>query len=191
MASVRSPQFQAFSLLDDPAGLWVAEEHGALVAFAFSWVCDDLWFLAELFVSPAVQAQGVGNELLKRTLQHADRAGASTRALITFTFNRVSQALYIRHGIFPRMPIYFFNGAGDDMLRRLPDAPLRCVPVDNSAPCLAALARIDRHALGVSREKHHKFLLGDPVMQGALLYDGDNCVGSPTSAAAARSDRWR
>ena len=97
--------------------------------------------------------------------------------MITFTFNRVSQALYIRHGIFPRMPIYFFNGAGDDMLRRLPDAPLRCVPVDNSAPCLAALARIDRHALGVSREKHHKFLLGDPVMQGALLYDGDNCVG--------------
>ena len=32
--------------------------------------------------------------------------GTSIKALITFTFNNVSQGLYISHGLFPRFPIY-------------------------------------------------------------------------------------
>src|SRR6476646_3474880 len=75
MASVRTPDFQLFSLKDDPAGLWTAEENGEIVGSAFSWVCGDLWFLAELFISPALQGKGIGGELLKRALQHADPAG--------------------------------------------------------------------------------------------------------------------
>src|SRR4051812_33712834 len=71
MASVRSPDFQLFALKDDPADLWTAEENGEIVGSAFSWTCGDLWFLAELFISPARQGQGVGNGLLKRTLDHA------------------------------------------------------------------------------------------------------------------------
>src|SRR5215813_13503790 len=67
IASVRSSQFQQFSLLDDPPGLWVAEDGGEILGFAFSWVCGELWFLAELFVSPEHQGRGIGNELLKRT----------------------------------------------------------------------------------------------------------------------------
>jgi hypothetical protein len=46
--------------------------------------------------------RGIGNELLKRTLQHAQKMGATNKALITFTFNTVSQGLYIRHGLLPR-----------------------------------------------------------------------------------------
>jgi hypothetical protein len=42
MASLRPPEFQLFSLSDDPNGLWVAEDSGRMLGFAFSWVCDEL-----------------------------------------------------------------------------------------------------------------------------------------------------
>jgi ribosomal protein S18 acetylase RimI-like enzyme len=104
-AASRPPHFQLFSLKDDLDGLWVAEDAGLILGFAFSWVCDSFWFLSQLFVSPGHQGGGIGNELIKRTLEHAQKAGATNRALITFTFNRASQGLYIRHGMFPRLPI--------------------------------------------------------------------------------------
>lgn len=177
MAAPRPPAFQLFSLRDDPAGLWVAEEGDELLGFAWSWVCDDLWFLAQLFVQPGQQGCGIGNQLIGRTLAHAERAGATNRALITFTFNTVSQGLYIRHGLFPRFPIYFFSGrrewvAGDDR-----SATLRHMPLEDGAAHISELARIDRAALGVSREKHHRYLLGSGMGRGYALHAGGACVG--------------
>jgi GNAT superfamily N-acetyltransferase len=177
MASVRSPDFQLFSLKDDPAGLWTAEENGDIVGTAFSWTAGDLWFLAELFISPSRQGQGVGNELLKRTLGHANKSGAAHRALITFTFNRVSQGLYIRHGLFPRLPIYFFGAAREALTARLPGERLKCVPIESDAAHLSELAVIDASALGFAREKHHRYLRGDAATKGFLLYEGQACVG--------------
>jgi hypothetical protein len=55
MAVSGPPHFQSFSLKDDAAGLWVAEDAGEILGFAWSWVCGDLWFLAQLFVSPGQQ----------------------------------------------------------------------------------------------------------------------------------------
>ena len=176
MASVRTPDFQLFSLNDDPAGLWTAERDGEIVGSAFSWVCGDLWFLAELFISPALQGQGIGGELLKRALAHADTAGAAYKALITFTFNRVSQGLYIRHGLFPRLPVYMFGAAREAVMARLPGDRLRSIRIENTAAHSAALAAIDLSALGVSRAKHHAFLAGDAATKGFLLYDGSDCV---------------
>src|SRR5262249_24343622 len=86
MANVRPAEFQSFSLRDDRDGLWVAYLDGEIVGFAFSWICDGFWFLAELFVSPGHQGRGIGEALLKRTFDHASKAGATNRALITFTF---------------------------------------------------------------------------------------------------------
>ena len=48
MAVLRPTRFQSFSLKDDPDGLWLAEDAGEILGFALSWVCGDLWFLAEL-----------------------------------------------------------------------------------------------------------------------------------------------
>jgi GNAT superfamily N-acetyltransferase len=176
MAAPGPAPFQAFSLEDDPGGLWVAEEAGQIVGFAFSWICGDLWFLAQLFVSPDHQGRGVGYELLKQTLEHAEKGAASTRALITFAFNRVSQALYIRHGFFPRMLIYGFSVAREALVDRLPGAQLRHVRLEDSASLLQDLARIDAKILGVSREKHHRYLIRDPAMQGVLFREGDDPV---------------
>lgn len=66
MASSRPPNFQAFSLADDPEGLWVADDGGEIVGFAWSWVCGELWFLAQLFVAPDRQSDGIGNQLITR-----------------------------------------------------------------------------------------------------------------------------
>src|SRR5262249_55431998 len=69
--AVRSlPKFQLFSLNDDADGLWVAEEGERILGFAWSWVCGDIWFLAQLFVSPDQQGRNIGNELMQRTLEH-------------------------------------------------------------------------------------------------------------------------
>lgn len=177
MAAARPPNFQLFSLKDDPDGLWVAEDEGVIRGFAWSWACGDVWFLAQLFVDPAQQGRGIGNELLKRTLEHARKAGAVHKALITFTFNRVSQGLYIRHGLFPKMPIYFFGAARERLAAGLRDAPLRCVAIENTATHLKALADIDAGAIGVAREKHHRYLINDEATKGFLLYAGGDCVG--------------
>lgn len=177
MATAGASSFQSFSLKDDPDGLWVAEEGGEIVGFAWSWVCGDLWFLAQLFVDPSRQGQGVGNVLLERVMEHARKAGAAYRALITFTFNRVSQGLYMRHGLFPKMPVYAFSAPRERVAQRLPETALRAVPIDGDAATMERLAAIDSRAIGATRTKHHRYLFDDPASHGALLYAGNDCVG--------------
>ncbi len=177
MAVVRPTKFQSFSLKDDPDGLWVAEDADEILGFAFSWVCGDLWFLAELFVSPGHQGRGIGRELLKRTLDHERKRGATNRALITFTFNTVSQGLYIRHGMFPRLPIYNFNVARELLMDRLKDAQLRYAPLEDKASHLHSLTHIDEQVLGVAREKHHRHLINESGTRGVIFYTEDDCVG--------------
>ena len=177
MATLRPPDFQLFSLKDDPDGLWVAEADGEIVGFALSWVCGSLWFLAELFVSPDHQGRGVGNELLARTFEHARKAGATNKSLITFTFNVVSQGLYIRHGLLPRLPIYLVSVARDVLTSRLQGDKLVSTHIQPTASHLKTLTQLDVGTLGISREKHHRYLLSDGTMKGILLHDGGDCVG--------------
>jgi hypothetical protein len=177
MATASPPSFQLFSLRDDPDGLWVAEDNGNILGFAWSWVCGDVWFLAQLFVDPAQQGRGIGNELLERTIEHARKSKASHKALITFTFNRVSQGLYMRHGLFPKMPIYFFSAPRERVMKGLPKPTLHGVAIDDSAATMERLAEIDTRAIGASREKHHRYLLNDPATTGVLLCAGNDCLG--------------
>ena len=79
MATASPRSSQLFSLKDDPDGLWIAEDGGHILGFAWSWVCGDVWFLAQLFVDPARQGQGIGNQLLERTLEHARKSGAACK----------------------------------------------------------------------------------------------------------------
>jgi len=173
IASARTPEFQIFSLRDDPGGLWIAEQDGQMVGSAFGWCCERLWFLAELFIAPDLQGHGIGRELLSRALAHADKCNADVRALIALAFNTTSQALYIRHGFFPRMPIYLFSAARENL--RPAAATLDSVAL--TADHLPALAEIDRRVLGAARDKHHRFLMGDPTMTGVLLHDDGKPAG--------------
>src|SRR3984893_9511032 len=177
MAAAHPPEFQLFSLKDDANGLWVAEEADQILGFAWSWVCGDLWFLAQLFVSPGHQGRHIGNELLKLTFEHAKKSGATNRALITFTFNTVSQGLYIRNGLFPRFPIYNFSVSRELLMRRLQGPQFRPVSLEGTASDRQKLANIDVRVIGVSREKHHRYLLSDKATKGIGLYSGEECVG--------------
>jgi ribosomal protein S18 acetylase RimI-like enzyme len=177
MAIPSPPNFQSFSLADGPDGLWIAEDDGNILGFAWSWVCGDIWFLAQLFVDPTQQGRGIGNELIKLTLEQARKSGAAHKALITFAFNRISQGLYIRHGLFPKAPVYFFDAIPERMRQKLPESPLRNVPIDDDVATMAKLIEIDARAIGVSREKHHRYLFDERATRGVLLYAGDECVG--------------
>jgi ribosomal protein S18 acetylase RimI-like enzyme len=176
--AVRSPTaFQLFSLKDDADGLWVAEEGERILGFAWSWVCDDIWFLAQLFVSPDHQGRGIGNELLARTLEHAEKSGASNRVLITFSFNTVSQGLYIRHGLFPRFPIYSVSASREQLNGNLHGSRYDATPLKEEGPTLRRLAQVDERVLGVSREKHHRYLINNGGTRGFNLYDGNDWAG--------------
>lgn len=177
IAAARAPDFQAFCLHDDPRGVWLAEDGGDMAGFALSWVCGPLWFLAELFVAPGRQGQGIGNELLDRTLQHAAQAGATGRSLITFAFNVVSQGLYAQHGLLPRVPIHLCSAERESLAQHAWTHALRTVPILARSADLAILRRLDAEALGFSREKHHRYLLDDPRMKGVFLEEGGHCIG--------------
>jgi GNAT superfamily N-acetyltransferase len=173
IATVRPAEFQLFSLRDDPDGLWAAEIDGELAGFAFSWASGDLWFLAELFVSPAHQGSGIGNALLRRSFEHARKTKAGNRALITFAFNAVSQGLYIRHGLFPRVPLYLFQVASE-ACRHSPE--LRFTDIEPEKD-LDKLAKLDLGTLRISREKHHRFLQNQSAVRGILFHSRSDCVG--------------
>ncbi|NNH65755.1 GNAT family N-acetyltransferase [Rhizobium laguerreae] len=177
MAMPSPPSFQLFSLEDDPGGLWIAENGSDIVGFAWSWACGELWFLAQLFVDPAQQGQGIGNELMRRSMEHARKSSAAHRALITFSFNRVSQGLYIRHGLFPKMPIYFVGSSREQLAAKLQEPSLRSVALVDTDAAIRRLAEIDARAVGAARDKHHRYLLSDPATTAVLLYSGNECVG--------------
>lgn len=177
MATASPPNFAQFSLNDDPGGLWVAEDGGDIHGFAWSWICSDLWFLAQLFVDPVRQGHGIGNELIKLTLEHARQSGAAHKALITFTFNRVSQGLYIRQGLFPKMPVYFFGAARERVMAGLPDVSQRTTVIKDTAAHINTISEIDARAIGVERKKHHRYLINEAGTRGMLLYVSGECVG--------------
>jgi hypothetical protein len=165
----RPTRFESFSLRDDPDGLWVAEEAGEIIGFGFSWVCGDLWFLAELFVSPDHQGRGIGNALLALTEEHARKSGATHRALITFAFNTVSQGLYIQHGMFPRLPLYNVSVSRAHLAKRLQGDRLAHAPIERGPLHFRTLAAIDEGVLGVSREKHHRHLIENGELRGVVF----------------------
>jgi len=177
IAASRPAEFQAFCLQDDARGVWIAEDDSQILGFALSWVSGSLWFLAELFVAPGQQGRGIGDELLTRALQHATDAGATDQSLITFAFNLVSQGLYMRHGFYPRIPLHMCSIDRESLRNRFHGESLRATPIRSTPADLETLTRLDASALGISREKHHRYLLGDATMTGVLLHDDGDCVG--------------
>ncbi len=177
-----SNPFAAFSLEDDPSGLWVAEENGVLQGYGFSWTSGPLWFLADLFIRPGRQTSGIGRALLERTMKQADAGDASIRALITFAYNRVSLGLYMRLGLFPLVPLF-------EMAGPIPKAtaPLAAVTIDADGKDAALLEELDQSVLGLSRGKHHQYSAQRSDLNGYILKTAENTpVGYLYISAAGR-----
>jgi GNAT superfamily N-acetyltransferase len=151
------PRFQQLCLREDPSGLWIAEADGSIVGFAMSWMRERFWFLAQLFVRPHLQTQGIGQALLSKTLEQARRNGAENRALVTFAYNTRSTGLYIRNGMFPREPLYAMAAPSGDLAARLGHTG----GYDVQPLILSAqdwMGAIDEEVLGFRRDVHHHML---------------------------------
>ncbi len=173
---LRPPLFQKFCLAEDPGGLWVAEAGGAVVGFGFSWVRQRFWFLAQLFTEPGAQAKGVGQALLSKTLEHAERNGTENRALITMAYNTASTGLYVRNGLYPREPLFRVATPAPAVARRIA-ADYEAVPLAPWPGPREWLGRIDEAVLGFRREEHHVFLLGGPAARAVRIERAGNLAG--------------
>jgi len=69
------------------------------------------------------------------------------------------------------------RGQNAELRDRLQSPQLRYVGLQSTASHLQSLAQIDAQVLGLSREKHHRFLINSNAMRGVALYAGDDCVG--------------
>jgi GNAT superfamily N-acetyltransferase len=160
------PAFQRFCFEDDLSGLWVAEADGELVGWTMSWMCGRFWFLSQLFVRPDLQAKGVGQALLDRPLAQAARREATNRALITFAYNTRATGLYVRNGMYPRVPLCFMAAPAAALPTDLGDGEYETEEIGPTAEALAGLGEIDAAVLGFRRDAHHAFLLGDGTARG-------------------------
>jgi GNAT superfamily N-acetyltransferase len=175
-------------LTTDPDRFWVAEpDDGAtgLVGFASASLREGLWFLAMLFVDPAKQADGIGQALMDRTQAGRDvdpggpaiptpddplDSGIHTWGMCTDAVQPISNGMYARRGMVPRIPIWRLFGEVRrwSAVPRLPDAlsAVSFEAVEQASPdgverLAARLDELDRRLLNAAHPADHAFLRRD------------------------------
>lgn len=149
-------------------GFWLAEREGQVIGFARSILRDGVSVLTEFFVSPDQQSTGVGRELLARTFP----ANGARHKMIIATIDARAQARYLKTGVYPRFPIYYFGRRPETVT---PTTDLTFEPIVASPRTLALIGELDKALLGHQRDVDQNWLLGD--RQGYLYYRGDRPVG--------------
>lgn len=155
----------------DPQRFLVADRADAApgdppIGFVAAILRGDVWFLSMLFVHPDHQARGLGRALLEAVLPSA--GDPVVRATCTDAAQPISNALYARYGIVPRLPVIELVGRpGRAPLPDLPDG-VRAVPFDVLAAgpsdgpgprrLAGAVAGLDRAILGYAHPEDHAHL---------------------------------
>jgi GNAT superfamily N-acetyltransferase len=131
---------------------WIAARQDQVLGFARSIVRGDLQQLTEFFVLPEAQSAGVGKELLRRALP----AHEGRRSIIATT-HLSAQALYLKNGVYPRIPLYYLGGkpapikhASDLQFDRM---------VDVRPYLLSQLGEMDQTILNYRRDIDHAWLI--------------------------------
>jgi GNAT superfamily N-acetyltransferase len=169
----------------DPDRYWVAERAGVVVGFASAAVREGLWFLAMLFVRPEEQATGLGQALMDRAQAGRDvdpggpavpgpdeafDSGIHTWGMCTDAVQPISNGLYARRGMVPRLPIWRLFGE----IRRWPALPLLPASLeavsfesiagtepDGERRLQAILDDLDRALIGSAHPADHRYLRRD------------------------------
>jgi GNAT superfamily N-acetyltransferase len=147
---------------------WIAEHNGRPIGFARSVLRDGVRQLSELFVIPEVQSTGAGRELLARVFPPD---GAAYRSIMATTDIR-AQALYLKAGVYPRCPIYYFGCMPE---RVTVETDLKIEPISTSLEILEMLGALDTALLGYRRDLDHSWFISN--RQGYLYLRDDRPVG--------------
>jgi L-amino acid N-acyltransferase YncA len=151
----------------DPTLFIVAERDGRVIAFAAAIRRDRLWFLSMCFVRPKEQARGIGRQMLETILPSADADAVLATAIDSA--QPISNGLYSRFGIVPRLPLMSISGyvTNPEVLPDLPPGTV-AVPFETIASgppggpghteLTSAVNALDRELLGVEHPQDHRFL---------------------------------
>jgi hypothetical protein len=175
----------AHIMATDPDRFWVAEDADGVVGFSAATVREGLWFLAMLFVEPGRQAHGVGQALMDRAQAGRDTdpggpaipgpddpfdTGIHTWGMATDAAQPISNALYARRGMLPRIPAWRLAGdvrrwgALPLLPRSLEAVPFEALALDGPEGHrnLAELVDgLDRVLIGAAHGRDHAFLRRD------------------------------
>ena len=157
----------------DPGGSWIAEVGGLVVGYAQGFVRGDIWFLAQLFVTPEVHGGGVGRELLRLAMEHGRGQGARIFSVVSST-SPVAQALYMRAGMFARGVGYRVRGSVAPLLA-LPEAAANRKRIVDCSGWLDRIDELDSEVFGASRRQDHVHYMHRPDVEAhsfGLTSDG-------------------
>jgi len=168
-----------------------------IVGFGIAVQREHVWFLSQLYVLPHEQGKGIGRALLTQILPTVpagrvagDEAGNGDHtpgilAMCTDSAQPVSNGLYAKFGIVPRIPVFNLVGTPNpSMLGRLP-AGIEAVPFGRHDPT-ATIGSIDRAVLGYAHEVDHAFLRASGRTGFIYTSDDGMPVGYGYSSEAGR-----
>jgi GNAT superfamily N-acetyltransferase len=167
MWEARRPMYEHLATTADQ--FWLAKRDDRIVGYARSILRDRLRLLTEFFVLPGEQSSGLGQELLTRAFP---AEGAERRWLLATTDLR-AQALYMKRGLYPRFPAYYFWRQPRELA--VPKSDLGIEMADPSAETLKAMGEVDAQVLGHRRDADHAWLMTD--RQAYLYYRAGRPVG--------------
>lgn len=133
---------------------WLAKQNGEIIGFSRAILRDGVRELTELFVKPGTQSSGLGRQLIERAFP---AEGAEQRFIIATSDFR-AQALYLKSGMFPRFPVYFF---GREPAQVPYETDLQFMPLANSPETVATLGEIDQAVIGFRRDVDQAWFLAN------------------------------
>ncbi len=132
-----------------------------VIGFGIAAQREHVWYLSQLYVLPHEQGHGIGRALLTQILpSEAADPRPGVLAMCTDSAQPVSNGLYARFGIVPRMPVFNLVGTPNpSALSRLP-AAIEAVALGPGDPAATADAidSIDRAVLGYAHPVDHAHL---------------------------------
>ncbi len=202
----------------DPDRFWVAEigspddppAEARLVGFSVATLRDGLWYLAMLFVAPDAQGNGIGAALLDRAQAARDAppggpavpgpdkpldSGIHTWGMATDTAQPISNGLYARRGMVPRLPVWRLAGEPYRWaaVPLLPPA-LEAVPFDAIAAngsdgprrLAEAVGALDREIIGLTHPEDHEYLRRDGRLGFLVRERGGRALGYAYGSSSGR-----
>ncbi len=169
---VRMMAFRGYAREHHGDGYWVAYDGDRMVGFGIGVRHPGVWYLAALQILPEYQGRGIGQRLLELSLGNAEEP--DTVCAISAGFQPVSNAIYVRAGMLPWVPIFDWETAeGAEVPELEVDASVDIRPARDASD----IAGIDRRVVGIDRGSQLEFWLERPDMECIALSRRGEPVG--------------